>query len=1400
MQLDADDHTGGFRSVTTDVLDPPIATASPDPRSGRELRRLQLAGVSLILILLTFSQSSGSEAADTKLDLVVTPWRFLAHSMVMWDPTANAGQLQNQAYGYLFPMGPFFLLGHWLHLSPWVVQRAWESTLLVVAFLGTVRLARLLDVAGFWPRVIAGLVYALAPRTLMELGVISSELLPVALAPWVLIPLVAGSRGGSPRRAAARSGVAVLLTGGVNAAATVAILPLPALWLLTRARGQRRGALMRWWSTSVALACLWWSIPLLVLGRYSPPFLDWIESAAVTTSPTSLATTLRGAEHWEAYLGRGVWPTGYVFVAVRAVVLATALVVAFGVAGLASRRVRHRQFLALALGAGLVLLTFGHSSTVGPLVAGHERQALDGVLNAFRNIHKFDTVVRLPIALGAGHATAAVARWLQRERPTVSAREAKQRQWLAVAAALAVGCLAAAPAITGQIIPQPRTLTLPSWWSQTGAWLGQQPGDGRALVVPGAASPVYLWGAPVDDALQPVADGPWTVRTSTPLAQPGYIRLLDEIETRFGTGERDTALASVLARSGIRYVVVRNDIDPIASKTVSPLFVTQTLHDSPGFQLVAHFGTRTPTNDPNRVTDLGATNLPGAVSIFSDTEWTGAVAAEPASNVVHANGSSDELPALVAAGVGPSQPVEFTGAGPDRGGITILDDGLRRREFGFGGIDSYSDTLTATQPFRSVRTVHDYLPSPVPPMSTASYVGVAGITASSSGADVGAVLNRSNVNGPFSAMDGNALTAWRPGVLRGAVNQWLQVDLLHPIDTRSVSASFVGNGTGALPDRVRVQTSTGSRVDDVASDPLPQPLALPPGATRFVRITIEHIADGSAGNSAGIDELNIPGVSASRTLDIPGPVSPDLMTFTVAGGERSACLTVNGAAACNPAWQIAGAEQNTLDRTVDLSAAGTYSANATVRLQSDPAVSDLLDRHSPIAAIASSTDSADPRERAGAAVDGDPATGWVAAGSDKHPDLLLSFSHRVRLRGFRLTPITAAPTAAPVAILVGVNGRLVRRHVPSDGLVSFRRPVTARALSIQVTRSTARITTSSVDGKQRFLPVGIGEVTLQGRRVPVARPARSLTIACRTGPVLAVDGIPVTMSVHGSMTRALQGLPLKATPCATGRRLLQLNAGGNRFRLAANGLVRPQSIQLLNQQDSLTTLAALTPADHSNPAVPRPVHWSATDRSVSVSAPVASLLIVHENFNAGWRATVGGHQLRATTVDGWQQAWLIPAGTNGIVHLVYTPQHVAEAGLVAGAVAALMLLVLAFGWRSRRGVRLPAVGDGVVPATVSAVVILALMLLLGSLVGLGLGAVVLLATRSIRRQGRWATYVAAGTLGLVAGAEFIEPVGSGNPLANSIGVQTLCLLCVAVVLARAFASPRSTPGLREPTK
>src|SRR5438876_2734882 len=109
--------------------------------------RLRLVAVSLGLVLMTFWQSTGDTAADTKFDLVISPVRFLWRAVRLWDPITNAGVLQNQAYGYLFPIGPFFAGASGLGFPPWMMQRSWQSALLIAAFLGVVRPQRLVGFA-----------------------------------------------------------------------------------------------------------------------------------------------------------------------------------------------------------------------------------------------------------------------------------------------------------------------------------------------------------------------------------------------------------------------------------------------------------------------------------------------------------------------------------------------------------------------------------------------------------------------------------------------------------------------------------------------------------------------------------------------------------------------------------------------------------------------------------------------------------------------------------------------------------------------------------------------------------------------------------------------------------------------------------------------------------------------------------------------------------------------------------------------------------------------------------------------------------------------------------------------------------------------------------------------------
>ncbi len=92
-------------------------------------------------------------------------------------------------------------------------------------------------------------------------------------------------------------------------------------------------------------------------------------------------------------------------------------------------------------------------------------------------------------------------------------------------------------------------------------------------------------------------------------------------------------------------------------------------------------------------------------------------------------------------------------------------------------------------------------------------------------------------------------------------------------------------------------------------------------------------------------------------------------------------------------------------------------------------------------------------------------------------------------------------------------------------------------------------------------------------------------------------------------------------------------------------------------------------------------------RVLRVGAGEAAYLQLHENHNAGWKAELDGRELRPLRVDGWQQAWLVPAGAGGSVTLVYEPSRLYDTGLaVAGA---LLVLLAGLAFVGRRGRSVP---------------------------------------------------------------------------------------------------------------
>src|SRR5205823_9937076 len=98
-----------------------------------------LAGVCYVPLLLTAPDEVG---ADTKTYLYLDPSRLLARAVSMWDPNIGMGTVTHQNIGYLFPMGPYYWIFDKLAVPDWIAQRLWLGSLIFVAAVGVLYLAR----------------------------------------------------------------------------------------------------------------------------------------------------------------------------------------------------------------------------------------------------------------------------------------------------------------------------------------------------------------------------------------------------------------------------------------------------------------------------------------------------------------------------------------------------------------------------------------------------------------------------------------------------------------------------------------------------------------------------------------------------------------------------------------------------------------------------------------------------------------------------------------------------------------------------------------------------------------------------------------------------------------------------------------------------------------------------------------------------------------------------------------------------------------------------------------------------------------------------------------------------------------------------------------------------------
>ncbi|MEV7883973.1 DUF3367 domain-containing protein [Streptomyces sp. NPDC002817] len=1389
--------------MTTSTVQAPPPAAVPStarmsgPPEGPRSRRW-LLGFWAVVFVLFLAVHPGRQTFDTKLGVTVDPGRFFSDLGQLWQDQGGFGGISDQYTGYLWPMLPFYWLADAVRLPVWLAERLWMSLIVSVAFWGALRLAERLRIGSGASRLLAAVAYALWPVFTIVIGSTSAAALPGAVLPWVLLPLV--DERYSARVAALRSAVIIPFMGGVNAASTLASLLPVGLYLLSRPPGPRQRKLIAWWVPGLVLATAWWWIPLLLLGFYGENFLPYVESSQTTTETMAATEALRGAGNWVAYLHFGeAWlPAGWTVAASVVVIVCSTLAAGLGLAGLARRDMPERRWLTLTVIVVVPILLAGYGGAFGAPFHGVAQDWLNGGLVPFRNIYKFQTGMALALVLGLAHLVGVAAE-------TRGARPVRGRRFAPLIAAVLILPGLMWPYLNGSILNPGSFQEIPKYWKATAAWLKDASPDSRALVVPATAHGIYTWGSTIDQPLDVVAESRWAQRDYVPFGTAGNRRAMDAVEQALMSGGEVPGLADYLSRSGIYYVVVRNDLDPDQIGYVPTTTVKRTLEES-GYQRMKGLG---PIMTGGRIIQDAPLAVEGlyprqrAVEIYAPAEAVprpGHAGLLPVADTAVVSGGPESLLPLATELRG--RPTVLTGdnhPGVGTPPLQVVGDGLRRADTRFGLVNantSYTYTSNERNAPEAAEDAgekpHQILPTKgLDHQTVAQLRGARSVSASS----YGNWLFHLPQYDPVNAFDGNPDTAWAEGALGSADGQWLRIAFSD--DAYDMPSSFKvtplpQESVRSAATKVRVETEKGSETTILRSDGSTQTIKSPPGATGWMKLTILDSAERRTGLlGAGFSEITLPDVQVTRLLKLPTDAED-----TNAGAEL---ISLHRTA--NPTGLSATGMESGLHRRFSTATGGTYS----IRANAVPVPGEQLDRllyeiapegqDHRVIATADSTAALGVGLSARNLTDGDLTTAWIAG---DRPTIHLRWDGKQPVSELVLAPAGGLSTRPTEVNISSPDGATIA-GVDENGWVRFP-AITTDRLDITITQTAPLTLYNPMVDEDLRLPVGLTEAYIPSLETPDAsyrtpQPGsdREFSLPCGEGPVVSVDRELYRTSVKGTVGDLTQRRPVEVTLCQEERADAELDLGSGTHQVEA-GDAGPLTLTDVTLTRGTVAEPTATGRDL------RIRDWLGDRREVSVGSGAAMYLTTYENYNDGWKATLGGKELSSVRLDGWQQAWRIPAGAGGDVKLSYEPATTYDAALIASGVALLALVGLVL-WRRRSPnpdepqvlPPPPGLWLGTVALTVVGVLIAGWFALL-------VPALALLA----HRRHEWLVPIAFVAL---AGAGIAAATGAGEPVAAGHGAfghtaQLLALigLFAAVVSVREPTAEGTPPESEAPTR
>jgi arabinofuranan 3-O-arabinosyltransferase len=1229
-------------------------------------------GYAVIAALAVLSNAPARWLGDNRYEQYDNPARRLARMFSIWDPYRGFGTVRTEWWpGVTAPLAILRLLG----LSPAASLHIWHATLLFLAGLGAVAFFRALVPRIGLAQVVAGLLYMLGPFTVGFL-MPSNLYVNYALAPWFFLLFLSGVRVRRPWRSVAAVALLVCAAGTTEVTGlgfTFANFVLIAAYAVHIEQHASWGTVWGWIWRFALLGSLVLAVVAFVSVVGNDGYrqnLRETESPLVINGNSSWAESWRGLGSWLLYhrdqtgLAR---PQASVFLTSAVTIGASFVAPMLALVGLLTSR-RRVALLAGALMLAGLLVMVGRYPLDNPAPYGRFLEWLYDALpssSVLRNNYKAGAGAMWGIAALAGLGCEALVRrlravWARRrfsDRALVSG--------VALAAVVAVGALSQPFWRTG-LYDEPRGYDeVPAYVTDAMAFIDELPGSGRAFFLPRSYRSEFRWGYVNDDVLDASLQRANVIEVPIHLSEEVPADILTALDASLTDRHyRRGTIASLAARLGIEYLVLRNDFEWGIWEQPRPAAFSQ-LRADPALELLATFGApgqnTTSPLDSSLEVDIERTLPP--IEVYRVRVPTDMARVIPAGPDLLVSGDGSAWPSLAADGwLDQAAPVRFTGGltttalreALDNGSPLLITDTNRRQVELITVTGAVSYTLPDGGEFD--RPPHLLWKTPGA-TSIASYGSADRITASSQVAYSGALQPWHR---PAAAVDGDPETSWLVGALTNPIGQPFRIELteLTTIDRVTVRAAPPSDIGERVVDFVVVRLDDGTPYELALDDGIGS-IDVGGRATRTVEVEIRGIAGGGIG-PVGFSEIEIDGLDLAERI-----VMPDDVVRRAAGDPELAALLADAAVGYR-IERLVGDGPVDIERAVRraFTTPGTATLFGRGRLRASFDLAEgVLARlvGSVITAEASSRFGGQPDLGGFRAVDGDDSTAWTVPAIDGG-ELTLRFDRRP-VDDLGVTLQVGRGLAEPDRIALRVGGRSV--DVPVDRhecvgadqcLVALVLPVDAEAveeIDVVIPRSGDR-------GVIRVV-----EVTLDG--APNERLALDQAPAGCFDDVVLLDGRSLAVRILGTVADVISGRAVGFQMCDP----IPVGAGRHNVDTGTDLLVDDFMLMPPGMEPAML---ATRSSDVSFASI---ITSGQTSFGIAVDAPGGGTLVLAQSWHPAWRASLAGHDLgKPLEVDGFV-GWRLPPGTSGLVAVeLGTQQRYEVALLMTGCGVALCVAIL----------------------------------------------------------------------------------------------------------------------------